>query len=352
MPGLALVLPGDPATLTGGYEYDRRIAFGLRDLGWAVTVHALDASFPFPTPRALEHARATLAGIPRDHIVLVDGLALGAMPALAEEAARGLRLIALVHHPLALETGLDPHTAEMLRQSEARALAAAAHVVVTSPATARALAGYGVAPERVSVVVPGTDSAPLARGSGGPGLALLCVATVTRRKGHAVLIEALAGLRDRPWTLTCAGSRTTDPATDAALVRQIERLGLDDRVALAGECGREALAPLYDRADAFVLATFHEGYGMALAEALARGLPIVATRAGAVPDTVPPEAGLLVEPGDPEALRRALAQLLDDPAVHGRLARGARAARARLPDWPQACRRLAAVLSRHERLRG
>jgi len=352
MPALALLLPGDPATLTGGYEYDRRIAAGLRDLGWTVTVHALDASFPFPTPGALAHARATLAGLPSGGLVLVDGLALGAMPALAEEAARRLRLVALVHHPLALETGLAPAAAAALRGAETRALAAAAHVIVTSPATARALADYRVAPERISVVVPGTDPAPLARGSGGPGLALLCVATLTPRKGHAVLIEALAGLRDRGWTLTCAGSRTIDPVTSAALERQIERLGLADRVVLAGERSRAALAPLYDRADAFVLATFHEGYGMALAEALARGLPIVATRAGAVPDTVPPEAGLLVEPGDPLALRHALRQLLDQAAVRERLARGARAARAQLPDWPQTCRRLAAVLAAHERVPG
>ncbi len=352
MPALALLLPGDPATLTGGYEYDRRIAAGLRDLGWTVTVHALDASFPFPTPSALAHARATLAGLPSGRLALVDGLALGAMPAVAEEAARRLRLVALVHHPLALETGLAPAAAAALRRAEMRALAVAAHVIVTSPATARALTDYRVAPERISVVVPGTDPAPLARGSGGPGLALLCVATLTPRKGHAVLIEALAGLRDRDWTLTCAGSRTIDPATSAALEQQIARLGLAGRVVLAGERSRAALAPLYDSADAFVLATFHEGYGMALAEALARGLPIVATRAGAVPDTVPPEAGLLVEPGDPLALRHALRQLLDQPAVRERLARGARAARARLPDWPQTCHRLAAVLAAHERVLG
>lgn len=350
MPALDLVLPGDPATLTGGYEYDRRVAAGLRALGWAVTVHALDASFPAPTTAALRDARAVLASIATGRTVLIDGLALGAMPDIAAAEAARLRLVALIHHPLAAETGLSPERAEALRRAETRALAAASGVIATSEATARALAAYGVARERIAVVVPGTDPAPLARGSGGPGLGLLCVATIVPRKGHAVLIEALAGLADRDWRLTCVGSRDRSPATDAALARQIDALGLADRVTLVGE--RAALDGYYDRADAFVLPTFHEGYGMALAEALARGLPVVATSAGAVPDTVPPDAGLLVPPGDVDALRDALAGVLDDAALRARLAAGARRARAALPTWPQACERLARALAGHERVHG
>jgi glycosyltransferase involved in cell wall biosynthesis len=352
MPALDLVLPGDPKTLTGGYEYDRRIAAGLRALGWEVTVHALDASFPAPTPAALAGARAALARIPDGRTVVVDGLALGAMPEIAQAEAARLRLVALVHHPLAAETGLDPERADALRRSEARALAAASSVIVTSEATARALAAYGVERTRIEVVVPGTDPAPFARGSGGPGVALLCVATIVPRKGHAVLVEALAGLADRDWHLTCVGSRTRSPATDAALVRQIAALGLDGRVTLAGELDAAALAACYGRADVFVLPTFHEGYGMAIAEALARGLPIVTTTAGAVPDTVPPDAALLVSPGDVGALRAALGRVLDEAGLRARLADGARRSRAGLPTWPQACARFARALGEHERIHG
>ena len=352
MPALDLVLPGDPATLTGGYEYDRRIAAGLRSLGWAVAVHALDASFPAPTADALRDARAVLAGIPTGRTVLVDGLALGAMPEIAAAEAGRLRLVALVHHPLAAETGLSPARAEALRNSETRALAAAARVIATSEATAGALAAHGVERARIDVVAPGTDPAPLSRGSGGPGIELLCVATIVPRKGHAILIEALAGLAGREWRLTCVGSRTRSPETDAALVRQIAALGLDARVTLAGELEGAALAARYDRADVFVLPTYYEGYGMALAEALARGLPVVSTHAGAVPDTVPPDAALLVAPGDAVALRGALARVLDDPALRARLAAGARRARAALPTWLQACERLARALAAHERVHG
>ena len=343
-PELDFVIPGDASAFTGGYEYDRQVVDGLRALAWEVMVHGLDASFPAPTLSALAHARSTLARIPDGARVLVDGLAFGAMPEIAAAEARRLRLVALVHHPLALETGLENGHAEALRASETHALASARLVVTTSVATARALADYGVAFERTVVVEPSTDPAPLSRGTHGRVLELLCVSTVVPRKGHAVLLEALAPLVDRPWRLTCVGSLARAPKTVAALRQQVARMRLAGRVRLAGDVDRVALARYYDRADAFVLATLHEGYGMALAEALAHGLPIVSTQAGAVPETVPPDAGLLVPPGNPVALRAALARLFDEPDLRASLAAGARAARGRLPTWAESCARLARAL--------
>jgi glycosyltransferase involved in cell wall biosynthesis len=345
-PELDFIIPGDPAAFTGGYEYARRIVDGLRALGWKVMVRGLDASFPLPRASALAHAQAMFARLPDGATVLVDGLAFGAMPEVAAAEAHRLRLVALVHHPLALETGLENGHAVALRKSEASALAAARAVITTSRATARTLGEYGVAPERVAVIEPGTDPAPLAQGSGERVVELLCVAAVVPRKGHAVLVEALAPLVDRPWRLTCVGSLARAPKTVAALRQRIAKLRLAGRVRFVGEVDRVALARYYDRADGFVLATFHEGYGMALAEALAYGLPIVSTQVGAVPDTVPPDAGLLVPPGDPVPLRRALAEFLDEPELRARLAAGARAGRARLPSWEASCAQLAQALER------
>jgi glycosyltransferase involved in cell wall biosynthesis len=343
-PALELVLPGDPEALTGGYEYDRRIAAGLRDLGWGVNVHSLDASFPTPTAAARDGARRALARIPSGRVVLIDGLALGAMPEIAEDEAPRLALYGLVHHPLAEETGLAASQAEALRRSETRALAAVRGVVVTSPATARSLARYGVSRSRVLVVEPGTEPAALARGSGSATVEMLCVASVVPRKGHLLLAHALAPLANRAWHLTCVGSLDRSPETAAAFRQALREHGLAGRVTLAGELGHAALAPYYERSDLFVLPTFHEGYGMALAEALARGLPIVSTRVGAVPDTVPGDAGILVPPGDAAALQGALARMLDDAGLRARLAAGARRARERLPTWPQSCAKLAAGL--------
>jgi glycosyltransferase involved in cell wall biosynthesis len=170
------------------------------------------------------------------------------------------------------------------------------------------------------------------------------VGSITPRKGHLLLVEALAGLRDYRWRLKCIGSTERDPGTAAALRRAIATQGLDDRISLAGERPPELLSAAYRDADIFVLPSYHEGYGMVYAEALAHGLPVVATTAGAIPDTVPEAAALLLPPGDAAALREALRQLFADGRLRGRLAAEATRAAAALPDWPTAAGRFAAAL--------
>lgn len=322
------------------------MAQGLSRRGWSVTLHRLRESFPFPDAAALAHAGERLAALPEQALAMVDGLAYGAMPREAMAHAARLRLVALVHHPLALESGLDADAARGLALSERRALAAARHVITTSRHTAATLvADYRVPAPILSVVEPGTDPAPAARGSGGPRVRLLCVATFTPRKGHALLLDALARLASDGWCLVCAGSAERDPDTAAALRRQIQDLGLSARVTLLGELDRETLTRCYLEADAFVLPTSLEGYGMALAEAMAHGLPVVSTRAGAVPDTVGEQAGLLVPPGDVEALATALSRVVADAPLRARLAAGARARAAQLPTWEDAAAALDRVLT-------
>lgn len=344
MPDLEFVLPGDPETRTGGYEYDRRVVAGLRSLGWNVRVHAFDGAYPAPTAAERSAAARRLAALPDGARVVVDGLAFGALPEVAVAEAARLSLVALVHHPLAEETGLSPAEATRLAASERTALGAARRVIATSAPTAAALGRYGVDAGRCVVVEPGTDAAPLARGSGGPVAGLLAVATLTPRKGHALLLEALAGLADRAWRLECVGSDRRDAATSAQLRARAERLGLSGRVSFRGEAVPAVVAAAYDGADLFVSPSLYEGYGMALAEALARGLPVVATRVGAAETLVGQTAGLLVPPGDVEALREALARLLDDPLRRRRCAEGAARVRAQLPRWDEASARFAQAL--------
>ncbi|WP_077000695.1 glycosyltransferase family 4 protein [Variovorax sp. KK3] len=343
-PRCSFLVPGDLGTRTGGYAYDRRIIAGLRALGWAVDVQGLGDGFPSPGAAAQAQAARVIEGLPDGALAVVDGLAFGVLPELVRQHARRLCWIALVHHPLSLETGLDAERQRALFDSERAALALARGVIVTSPSTGSALADFGVEPQRVAVVEPGTEPAPLSVGSGGEALSLLCVATVTPRKGHLLLAEALAGLKDRPWVLHCAGSLTMDEACAAALVQAIDRHGLQQRVVLHGEQDEAGLRALYATADAFVLPSFHEGYGMALAEALAHGLPVISTRAGAIPDTVPADAGMLVAPGSLDELRAALQQLMDDGKWRARLSAGARVARMNLPTWATRSARFAAAL--------
>ena len=343
---LAMAVPGRLDTPTGGYVYDRHIAEGLSQRGWAVDVVELDQSFPHPTPAALEHAARVLADLPNGTVALVDGLALGAMPEVIERAAARLRIVAIVHLPLGGDISLDRDTAAQLEASERRALAAAALIVVTGRSTLTLLARYGIADDRIVVVEPGTARAPLAQGSGGAPLQLLSVATLNPIKGHQILLAALATVPHKDWHLVCVGSLTRHAATARRVGAELHWLGLKDRVTLVGEVDAGTLDTYYDRADVFVLATLQETYGMAVSEALARGLPVVSTTTGAIPDLVGAEAGLVVPPGDLEALARALSQVIGDLQLRARLAEGARRVRDRLPDWDHACGEMAAALER------
>jgi glycosyltransferase involved in cell wall biosynthesis len=268
--------------------------------------------------------------------MVIDGLAFGALPDVAKDLRASHHLIALVHHPLALEAGLSPEEAKALRASERQALASARKVITTSAFTARLLASdYDVPAERLTVVRPGNDTIKPARRTVNEEIALLAVGAVVPRKGYDLLIAALASLRDLRWRLTIVGDRTRDVETAARLESEVGRCLLKERITFTGAVSTEHLAEFYARADLFVLASRFEGYGMAFAEALAHGLPIVGTTAGAIVETVPANAGILVEPGEVPALSDALRRLITDPVLRNVLAAGARSGATALPTWRQ-----------------
>ncbi len=339
-------IPGDLDAATGGYAYDRRMLTELGAVGCAVRHLRLGDGFPDPDPATLERAYALLAAQPAGVPLLVDGLALGVMPQIGRVLGPRRPLVALVHHPLALEGGVPTARAAALRASERAALAAATSVVVTSRTTGDTLVrDYGVPADRIVVAVPGTDPAACSRGSGGEGpLRLLSVGTLVPRKGHDLLLAALSALAGLPWRLTIAGDAHRSPPTAEALRRAVRDAGLSGRVELAGAVDAARLESLYDEADLFVLASRHEGFGMAFAEAVARGLPVVGTTAGAVREAVPDGAGLLVPPEDLPALTAALRGLIADPAARGALAAGARRAGASQVRWAASAARLAGAL--------
>lgn len=359
---VCLLAPGGPqdwASPTGGYRYDREMAAALMQAGWALELRHLAGHWPWPDAAALAAAALQIAALEDGTLVLADGLAYGVLDEVVQPHARRLRWVALVHHPLHLETGCDAAQRRQLRAQECRALQFARRVVVTSARTARDVAAMGVAAARIAVVEPGTDARPAPSGQQrsvprqlGP-VRLLCVATLTPRKGHALLLQALAGLagQDRPrgtkvpdWELHCVGSPTRDPATAQALRAQARAPALAGRVHWHGEVDDAALQAHYAAADLLVLPSLHEGYGMVVAEALAAGLPVLASDAGALAQTLPAAAGWQVPTGDLPALQAALARLIADPALRARLAAGAAQCGQRLPSWREQAARLAAVL--------
>jgi glycosyltransferase involved in cell wall biosynthesis len=344
VPEVWFAIPGDPATLTGGYVYARRLMEELPATGWMPRPLQWPGSFPNPSEADLAAVRASLEEIPAGATVLIDGLAYGALPMSVLDGPN-LRIVALVHHPLARESGLSPTDVKRFEASERAALARAHRIVTTSEMTARTLIeDFGVARARIRVALPGTERAPRAQGSGDVPL-LLTVGTLTPRKGHDVLIAALAQITDLGWNSRIIGSKERDLATTATLRKLIEQHGLEKRVTLAGEMNAQSLREMYHRADVFALASRYEGYGMVFAEALAHGLPIVACAAGAVPDTVPADAGILAPPDDPGAFAAALRRVLTDHAFRLRLKEAAWRHGQTLPQWRDTAAAVASALS-------
>ncbi len=346
---LTFIVAGDPDQWTGGYVYDARIVAELRRQAWRVDVVGLEGRFPQADQRARRSLSQALAALPDTALVVIDGLAMGGLAEEVEREAERLQIVSLVHHPLADEAGLDEAQRRAFRDSEARALAAARRVIVTSQHTARALRDYGVPARRLRVVEPGVDKASPATGAQDQEATtrpwrLLCVATLIPRKGLGLLVEALACLTDRPWVCEIVGSHDRDSAHAAHLREITRRHGLTERIIWAGERDADALDAAYQRADLFVLPSLYEGYGMVVTEALSRALPVITTTGGALADTLPPEAGIAVPPGDAGALREALSRWLDDADTRRELRHGAYRARQRLTDWQQAGQRFLAAL--------
>lgn len=334
------IVPGSPAQRTGGYTYVRRIVSALRDMGQSVNLVGLEGRFPEADVVATQAMGNTLQGLPENSIVILDGLAMGGLPdTLAKHAGR-LHPVALVHHPLADETGLEEVTRERLFASEKAALRHVAGVITTSRFTVRALARYDVAASRTQAVEPGVDRFPEA-----PVLAatelhrpvqLLSVGTLSPRKAQDQLVSALAALRELPWQCTLVGSPDRAPDYVRDLQSQIEQLNLEERIVLAGEMDDEEVARVFDSADIFILPSLYEGYGMVIDEALARGLPVICSDGGALAQTADRPGIQQYPTGQVAELVSYLQAWIADRDSLLQARKQARASRSQLTSWQQA----------------
>lgn len=350
-----LVVPGDIAAPTGGYAYAREVLKRLSSSDGPVRLQLLTVKGAAPLEHMNDPDRsgltageiAELEAASRRGPCLIDGLLYGALaPSVITQLARPP--LALVHHPLALETGLSALAAQVLWESERLSLSLARHVIAASPTTADVLVSdYGVPRASITVARPGTTPPvkPRHRQRATSGsLNILTVGTLTRRKGHLDGLAALATLTDRAWHWHVVGDITRDPETVAAFNDGLSEHGLSPRVTVHGAISDAALAAQFADADLFFLPSHYEGYGMAYAEALSYGLAIVATRGGATEQTVPADAAQFANAGDIGGIREALSRFLDNPARRTAASAAAAVAWQSLPNWDETARIVADVL--------
>ncbi len=294
----------DPPRVSGGNRYDQRVRDGLRGAGWTVHMLLVTGRGPGWTARAL-------AALPEGALALVDGLLVSREPeALVAHRSR-LRIVVLAHMVAAPATPGDgmPGGA-MLDDRDLGALRSARRIIATSAWTRSQLLEQDAAdPHRIVVAHPGVDPAPATTASAGGGR-LLCVAAIAPHKGQDLLLRALAGFADRDdWTCALVGSREVDPDFVAALTAVIDAAGLSGRIRFAGVLDPVALSEAYAEADLVVLPSRSESYGMAVAEALAHGVPVLATGVGGIPEAIArADAAMIVPPDDAWALRVVLQQ--------------------------------------------
>ncbi|MGI9350416.1 MAG: glycosyltransferase family 4 protein [Rhizobiaceae bacterium] len=342
---ILFVIPGDINLPTGGYRYDRAMIEEWRKAGHVVDLLSLPGNYPFPTISDKQSALDILKTEQSASIAVVDGLAGGAHPEFLKHLATKMPVVALIHHPLCLESGLDTQAAKTLESLEAQGLQQVSGIVTTSPETSRSVQKlFAPGSDKIACVIPGVARGVIAEPAKNGLIRLLCVGSVIERKGHRNLLLALCNLQHLNWHLDCVGKTDFQPELYSELLEILNARGLGNRIKFHGAVNVNDLEEKYQQAHVFVLPSLFEGYGMVYAEAIVRGLPVIGTTAGAIQDTVPSECGILVSPNNIEELSKALETMISNHEIRENYRKSSLSSASNFPTWQESSNQFLTVL--------
>jgi glycosyltransferase involved in cell wall biosynthesis len=312
------------------------------------------AGFPEPYTFSLRALRA-LAARRHDFDVVHDNQSLGT-GLLAIQAPRpgglGIPVLGTIHHPITVDRRVEIDHAPTLRRRltlrrwygftrmQTRVARRLPRIITVSESSfGDIVADHGVSPEQLRVVNVGVDPSqfrPLPHVARVPGRLMTTSSSDVPMKGLVHLLEALAKVRtERPdVTLTVIGK----PTPDGPVQRTVDRLGLAPAVDFASGVSDERLVELYAEAELAVVPSLYEGFSLPAVEAMATGVPLLATTGGAIPEVVGRDGttAALVAPGDAGALAAAVLDLLADPDRRARIGAAGRAWVAERYSWTAA----------------
>ena len=330
---LHFLIPGDIETLAGSYIYDKRIIEGLKAKGHTVNLQRLADDFPFPSDESLVQCKKIVKSIPKSEPIIVDSLAFGVIPEILEDVAATNPIIALIHVPLSVDPIYSAYQRTLLTSNEQEAFKLASKFVVTSEYTLDVLLNLGIEMPQIKLVVPGIDDFPQKKNFPDKPFKLLSIANMCRSKDHSILVRALSALKDKDWLLDCYGNLDMDREYLSDLQAMIRKNHLQEKILIHGIVSGQELTNAFLNADLFVHPSDFEIYGMALSEALAHGIPVVASTGGGICKTVPSKMGQFFKPGDVYGLQSILEELFENQDVYKKLWTNAQFYKERAQTW-------------------
>lgn len=316
---LHFLIPGDIDTLASCYIYDKRLIEGLKQRGHQVEVHRLNDDFPFPSDESIQHCSQTVKNIAKSETVIVDSLALGVIPSILKELSLTNPVIGLIHLPLSADPNYSAYQRTLITSQEIEAFRLVKNFIVSSEFTRETLINFGIEEHKINLVIPGIDDFPQKKNYPDQPTKLLSIANMCRSKDHSLLVRALTALKDKDWVLHCYGNLDWDRDYLADFQSLIRKNNLQKKILIHSTISGQELSDAYLDADLFVHPSDFEIYGMALVEALAHGLPVIASTGGGILKTIPPKMGQFFKPSDVYGLQSILEELFENPEIYKRL---------------------------------